>query len=108
MASNLALVPSSAEGNIGKNSLLAALDAYDLQQLSTELEVGDYASGHILFEPHVSASFVYFPYTCVVSIINTVDGRIPCLHAGSTPSRSYSRCRNPCEGGIDHIPARQH
>jgi CRP-like cAMP-binding protein len=74
MASILALVPSGAEDSIGKNRLLAASDASDLQKINGELEVGDYASGHILFEPHESAKFVYFPYSCVVSIINSVDG----------------------------------
>src|SRR2546423_1834111 len=74
MGSNLALVQSSAEGPIGKNRLLAALDASDLERINGDLEVGEYASGHILYEPHETAKFVYFPFTCVVSIINSVDG----------------------------------
>jgi CRP-like cAMP-binding protein len=74
MASILALVQSSAEGTIGKNRLLAALDASDLERINGDLEVAEYASGAILFEPHQAAKFVYFPYSCVVSIINSVDG----------------------------------
>lgn len=74
MASNLALVQPSAGGNNGKNRLLVSLDASDLDSINGDLEIGEYASGHILYEPHEAADFVYFPYSCVVSIVNSVDG----------------------------------
>jgi CRP-like cAMP-binding protein len=57
-----------------KNRLLAALDPADLQKISSQLEVDDYASGQILYEPQQAARYVYFPFSCVVSIVNTVAG----------------------------------
>ena len=59
---------------IGDNLLLSALNIAGMEKLSGELEVATYESGSILYEPHETAQYVYFPYSCVVSIVNTVDG----------------------------------
>ena len=74
MPSTIAPKRSGADRTDEKNRLLAALDPVDLAKISGQLEVDDYASGHVLYEPHQSSRFVYFPYNCVVSIVNTVAG----------------------------------
>lgn len=58
----------------GDNRLLSALENAGLGELVGELEVDEYESGAILYEPYEPAQFVYFPYSCVVSIVNTVAG----------------------------------
>ena len=57
-----------------RNRLLTALDARDLNHLIAHLEEDFYPSGSILIEPNEKTDYVYFPYNCVVSLINTVDG----------------------------------
>lgn len=74
MASLLAPEHVGACGIIDNNRVLAALDPSDTAKISSQLEVAEYHSGDILFEPHEPAKFVYFPYNCVVSIVNTVSG----------------------------------
>lgn len=59
---------------MGDNFLLSALRDAGLANLERELEVADYESGAILYEPYEAAHYVYFPYSCVVSIVNTVAG----------------------------------
>ena len=59
---------------LGDNSLLAALNAVGLSKAGDKLEVGEYGSGAILYEPYETAEYVYFPLSCVVSIVNTVEG----------------------------------
>lgn len=59
---------------IGGNSLLASLAKAGLTQLGGKLEVEEYGSGAILCEPYEAAQYVYFPISCVVSIVNTVAG----------------------------------
>lgn len=72
MASTLAPKQSGAGWTFGKNRLLGSLDAVDLERISGQLEVDDYGSGHILYAPNRPAKYVYFPFSCVVSIVNTV------------------------------------
>ncbi len=58
----------------GDNRLLSALIDAGLDELVGDLEVDEYESGAILSEPYEPVQFVYFPYSCVVSIVNTVAG----------------------------------
>ncbi|MDQ6717480.1 MAG: Crp/Fnr family transcriptional regulator [Gemmatimonadota bacterium] len=58
----------------GENRLLSALSNAGFGKLESELEVAEYESGSILYEPYEPAQFVYFPFSCVVSIVNTVAG----------------------------------
>ncbi len=64
---------SAIQANV-RNRLLLAMDATDLSFLRANLEEAHYVSGSILIEPHQKTEYVYFPYNCVVSIINTVSG----------------------------------
>ncbi len=57
----------------GRNRLLSELDAEDSARILDELEIDEYASGQTLTEPHQPARHVYFPLSCVVSIVNTVS-----------------------------------
>lgn len=55
------------------NRLLASLDVDDLDRIAQQLEVDEYVSGKVLYEPNQVGRYVYFPLTCVVSIVNTVE-----------------------------------
>lgn len=55
------------------NRLLGALDVDDLDKIAEQLEVDEYASGQTLYDPHQLWRYVYFPLTCVVSIVNSVE-----------------------------------
>jgi cAMP-binding proteins - catabolite gene activator and regulatory subunit of cAMP-dependent protein kinases len=54
------------------NRLLAALGREDLKKILEHLEVDEYSSGATLYEPNQGGRYVYFPLSCVVSIVNTV------------------------------------
>jgi CRP-like cAMP-binding protein len=54
------------------NRLLAALDSSDLEKITAHLEIDEYGSGQTLYEPHETGKYVYFPFSCVTSIVNTV------------------------------------
>ena len=58
----------------GDNLLLSALRNAGMGKLGSELEIAEYQSGAILYEPFEAARYVYFPFSCVVSIVNTVAG----------------------------------
>jgi CRP-like cAMP-binding protein len=64
---------NAAQSN-SPNRLLAVLDAEDLAYLSKDMEVKHYKSGTILIEPFARFDHVYFPHSCVVSLVNTVAG----------------------------------
>lgn len=56
------------------NCLLGALGAADLEKIIKHLEVDEYGSGQTLYEPNQIARHVYFPLSCVVSIVNKING----------------------------------
>lgn len=56
-----------------RNRLLGMLRPRALAELDGELEHLDLASGHILHEPHAPIDYVYFPDTCVASMVRRMD-----------------------------------
>jgi CRP-like cAMP-binding protein len=62
------------EQSVVRNRLLSVLDPDDFLLANGDLEVSHYRSGDVLYEPFEPTKFVYFPYNCVVSLINTVAG----------------------------------
>lgn len=74
MSSVLAQPAERAVKGSVRNRLLQALDRSDLDFLTQHLEESHYASGAVLIEPNQKSEYVYFPSSCVVSIINTVAG----------------------------------
>lgn len=74
MASTLAPAHNGAVADLTVNAILAALAPGDLAAISNKLEIGSYSPWDVMSEAHEPASHVYFPLTCVCSIINTVAG----------------------------------
>jgi len=72
--SSLATQPKRDAARNVANRLLLALDGSDLEFLAPHLEEDHYPSGSVLIEPNQRSEYVYFPYSCVVSLINTVAG----------------------------------
>ena len=56
-----------------RNRLLAALPRKDYQQLLPFLEPVKLAFKEVLYEPHTRIRHVYFPVSCFVSMLTTVD-----------------------------------
>ena len=74
MSSQAAQPGQRATAGSVRNRLLTALNAGDLKELLPHLEETFYPSGSILIEPNQKTEYVYFPYNCVVSLINSVSG----------------------------------
>ena len=56
-----------------KNRLLASIGDEDLDRWAPHLEFVTLQRGQVLHEPHVTAEYVYFPTTCVVSILHALE-----------------------------------
>ena len=56
-----------------QNHLLAALPADEREHLSSHLEVVPMPLGHALSEPGVEMHYVYFPTTCIVSLLYVME-----------------------------------
>jgi CRP-like cAMP-binding protein len=56
-----------------QNRILAALPAADYDRLVDDLELVTLPIGHVLFEPGDTLGFVYFPTTCLVSLVFTTE-----------------------------------
>ena len=54
-----------------QNRILAALPTNDYARLQDDLEVVNLKLGQVLFEPGDNPAYVYFPATCIVSLIFT-------------------------------------
>lgn len=74
MSAVLARPEAGAVRGSVRNRLLLALDSADLEFLSPHLEEDRYTSGTVLAESHQKTEYVYFPYTCAISIVNSVAG----------------------------------
>lgn len=74
MSAVRALPEVGADRGSVRNRLLLALDSTDLEFLSAHLEEATYKSGTVLAESHQKTEYVYFPYTCAISIVNSVAG----------------------------------
>ena len=55
------------------NQLLAALPRKEYQRLLPHLDPVDLAFGEVLYEPHARIRHVYFPETCLISLLTSVD-----------------------------------
>jgi CRP-like cAMP-binding protein len=53
----------------GDNRILAALSVKERARLMDDLELIDLPLGHVLYEPGELLSFVYFPVSCIVSLV---------------------------------------
>ena len=56
-----------------QNHLLAALPAEDFARLLPDLEGVPMPLGHVLYEPGVQMRHVYFPTTCIVSLLYVME-----------------------------------
>jgi CRP-like cAMP-binding protein len=57
----------------GENRILAALPVNVRAQLMDDLEQVTLPLGHVLYEPGASLDFVYFPTSCIVSLVFTTE-----------------------------------
>lgn len=62
--------PLQALAGATTNQLLAALPACDLQHLSGHMELVEMPLGQVLYESGSDLNHVYFPTTCIVSLLN--------------------------------------
>lgn len=90
--------------NLQQNTILSALPTDDYERLATDLERVALAEGEVLQEPGVKMDHVYFPATCIVSLMsimengNTVEiasignegmlGVPPCMNGHTMPNRA--------------------
>jgi CRP-like cAMP-binding protein len=70
------VLPAAAE-----NRLLAALPEKDYARLKGSLELVTVSFGDVLYEPDERMRFVYFPSSCLVSLLTLVEGN-RCLEVG--------------------------
>jgi len=56
-----------------QNHLLAALPAGDLERLHPELELTPLPLGRVLYESGTSLKHVYFPTTCIISLLYVME-----------------------------------
>ena len=59
--------------NGGQNRILAALPAADHARLADDLELIALPLGHILYQPGDTLDYVYFPTSCIVSLVFTTE-----------------------------------
>ena len=64
-----------APKNAIPNRLLGSLPRREYQRLLPYLETVDLAYAEVLHEPRSRIRYVYFPNTCLVSLLGTVDGQ---------------------------------
>ncbi|WP_347986453.1 Crp/Fnr family transcriptional regulator [Methylomonas sp. AM2-LC] len=58
---------------LGKNQLLAILPPAEFEQLSVNLEPIDLQLGQVLYESGDELRYVYFPTTCIVSLLYVME-----------------------------------
>lgn len=66
-------MPAAAVLNPKQNRILAALSTNDYARLQDDLELVTLKVGQILYEPGGSVGHVYFPITCIVSLVFTTQ-----------------------------------
>jgi len=66
-------MPDTLTHSPRQNRILAALPTDEYVRLVDDLEIVSLAVGQILYEPGDSLGFVYFPITCIVSLIFTTE-----------------------------------
>lgn len=64
--------------NPKQNRLLAALPATNYEFVSSLLERVEVSSGDVLYEPGRALSHVYFPVTCIISILSLLKNGASC------------------------------
>src|ERR1051326_710767 len=60
------------EGHL-ENCLLSCLPAADYRHLEPKLERVAFDLGHVLYEPGAHLDYLYFPTSCVVSLLYTME-----------------------------------
>jgi CRP-like cAMP-binding protein len=91
-----------------RNHLLASLPAEILDELLPNLERVEFKLGEVLYEPGVQMKYLYFPSTCIVSLLYVMEngdsaeiavvgfeglvGVSLYMGGGSTPSRGVVQC----------------
>ncbi|MBT9498651.1 MAG: Crp/Fnr family transcriptional regulator, partial [Zoogloea sp.] len=66
-------MPSSIPDSPRQNRILAALSPEEYARLADDLELVSLPEGQTLFESGDSLVFVYFPTTCIFSLISTTE-----------------------------------
>jgi CRP-like cAMP-binding protein len=56
-----------------QNHLLAALSAVELKRIRRQLELVDMPLGHVVYESGRHLDYVYFPTTCIVSLLYVLE-----------------------------------
>src|SRR5215472_9068647 len=56
-----------------KNHLLAALSGQECDRLAPDLQLVTFSLGEVIYEAGARLDYVYFPTTCVVSLIYTMQ-----------------------------------
>lgn len=64
-------MPSTSICNPKQNRILGALPANDFARINDDLELVQLELGHVLYESGDSLSYIYFPVTCLASLIFT-------------------------------------
>ena len=59
-----------------QNRILAALPVEEYARLLDDLELIALELGHVLYEPGDSLKYIYFPTTCIVSLVFTTKRRL--------------------------------
>jgi CRP-like cAMP-binding protein len=65
--------PASVDQDAHRNHLLAALPAADHARIAPYLELVPMKLGDVLYEPGVRLRYVYFPTTCIVSLLYVME-----------------------------------
>jgi len=65
--------PARIDADSHRNHLLAALPLADYARLSPHLELIPMKLGDVLYEPGVRLRYVYFPTTCIVSLLYVME-----------------------------------
>lgn len=63
----------SSASSTSENRILAALSESEHARLADDLEPASLTLGHVLYEPGEMLNFVYFPTSCIVSLMFTTE-----------------------------------
>jgi CRP-like cAMP-binding protein len=90
MSETLHLVPRRSESSpdVGANLFLRSIGANSYARLAPELEMLDMRARFVLWEPDAPIRSVYFPHTCVMSIIVPLRGDVS-VEAGTVGREGF-------------------
>ncbi len=66
-------MPSMVTHSPRQNRILASLGTVELARLSDDLELVTLARGQVIYEPGDQLAYIYFPSTCIISLIFSTE-----------------------------------